>query len=633
MSRGEAKDRSGPALIQRLQESAQWTICASQTVPDSETSIQTAILSMISNSTPHLILTTGGTGFSPRDVTPESVAKLVQRDAPGLVACMMMHSLKVTPLAALSRPVCGCRDGTLIVTLPGSPKGAVENLEAIMGVLPHALELSQGDAGAGEAFHKSLQQSSLKGHHSCSHRQYEKISPQSLLSNNPASGVAGRHRMSPFPMVSFDDALSLVLNHAKPVGNVTANVDARLVGSVLSHSVEALENVPAYRASVVDGYAVVASAGTGIFKVEGTSLASGNCVSTSKQLKAVTSGSVWRITTGAPVPPGADAVVMVEATTLEEATGTEELSISIHEQTQPGAFIREIGSDLSIGEQILQAGQLISPLGGELGVLISGGINTVKIWRKPVVAILSSGNEVFDSSHSGPLPFGAIRDTNRPCLMSAIEHAGFDVVDLGICDDTVEGLHGKILEGIEKADVVVTTGGVSMGEKDLLKSVLERKLKATIHFGRVDLKPGKPTTFATIPNPVEKKEMVDIVENKLFFGLAGNPVSAVVTLHLFVIPALKKISGQAAPYLIKVFVTTTERIRLDTRPEFRRVHVSFDYASNKMVARSTHQRQVSSAMKSMVSANALLIVPSSVSNNEEYLEANSTIEAILIDKL
>jgi len=164
----------------------------------------------------------------------------------------------------------------------------------------------------------------------------------------------------------------------------------------------------------------------------------------------------------------------------------------------------------------------------------------VDVYRKPVVALLSTGNEVIDLSEEKDLPLGSIRDANRPALRQALTSRGYSVIDLGIAPDSVEGIEAKLKEGLESADVILTTGGVSMGELDLLKPIIERNLKGTIHFGRVALKPGKPTTFATVPWKQSRQE-------KLIFALPGNPVSALVTCQLFVLPALRSLSGVKSP--------------------------------------------------------------------------------------
>jgi gephyrin len=203
-------------------------------------------------------------------------------------------------------------------------------------------------------------------------------------------------------------------------------------------------------------------------------------------------GQIARITTGGMIPDGADAVVMVEDTELLEASedGKQEKIVKIHAKLQIGENIREIGCDTPIGHTIAQSGDLISPVGGEIGVLSSVGVKQVSVFRKPQVGVLSTGNEVVNHTDTSELQAGQIRDSNRPTLLAAITAAGYEAIDLGIVGDQPDDLERRLKLSLDKVDVLITTGGVSMGELDLLKPMLEHKLGATIHFGRVKMKPG-----------------------------------------------------------------------------------------------------------------------------------------------
>lgn len=192
------------------------------------------------------------------------------------------------------------------------------------------------------------------------------------------------------------------------------------------------------------------------------------------------------------IPDGADAIVMVEDTELQETSddGKQETMVKILAQVQVGENVREIGCDTPIGQTIAQTGDIITSVGGEIGVLSSVGIRSVRVYRKPRVGVLSTGNEVVDHTNTVSLRPGQIRDSNRPTLLAAISAAGFEAVDLGIVGDHIDDLEQKLKLSLDNVDVVITTGGVSMGEMDLLKPILERKLGANIHFGRVRMKPG-----------------------------------------------------------------------------------------------------------------------------------------------
>ncbi|KAI8925922.1 hypothetical protein BC831DRAFT_250609 [Entophlyctis helioformis] len=679
VSAGTAVDRTGPELAGFVQRQAGWSLvpplapsqpppqqpppAVTAVVPDTAQAIQSAIRRLTdspasSPSHADLVLTSGGTGFGVRDVTPEAVGALLDRAAPGLVAAVLAAGLAKTPLAALSRPVAGVRGHSVVLTLPGSVKGALESVEAVAGVLGHAVELAVGEDRAGEAFHEALSggyvhgtasasgaASASGGHahghghghggHNCSRHDHMERKTDSasasasagFLSNDPSQAVTRRARVSPYPMISFDAALGLVLAHAHVLEPVDHAVNASLISHILAADVVAAENVPAYRASIVDGYAVVAADGPGTYPLAGIATA-GSAMATATT--SLSSGFVSRIATGAAVPAGADAVVMIEATEIAEtsADGTEERAVRITESVAPGQDIREIGSDVRAGETVLRAGQTVTAVGGEMGVLASVGVTRVAVVRKPVVALLSTGNEVVDAATAGPIPLGGIRDSNRPALAAVIAQAGYQVVDLGIASDDAETLAQTIRTGLEKADILITTGGVSMGEMDLLKPVLERSLGATIHFGRVALKPGKPTTFATIPADGSGSGSGN-THPKLVFALPGNPVSCLVTYMLFVVPALRRMAGWAVPTLPRVNVRLAAETDLDPRPEFHRARIVFTPAG--FVAHSTGMQR-SSRVQSMSTANALLALPAA-SSSCRRLAAGTIVEAVVIGDL
>lgn len=369
----------------------------------------------------------------------------------------------------MSRPVAGVRNNTLIVTLPGSPKGAKENLAAIIKQLPHACQQAAGmdsrslhvggvtklerDAGvavngADTSSHQGHSHSHSHGHgHNHGHGHgHEHSGPRAHttpedrphISNDPSAGPTRRYRESPYPMLSVDEALSQISQHTPAPVVIKSAVSEDLVGSVLAEDVTARESVPAFRASIVDGYAVIASTHVlvpstkGVFPVTSISHAQPGEV---PELKA---GEIARITTGAPLPPGATAVVMVEDTVLRSKTddGQEEKEVEIlTDAIKPGENVREVGSDVQSGEVIMKKGEGITAVGGELGLLASVGTREVSVYKKPVVGVLSTGDEIVQHDREGELRLGEVRDTNRPTLLTAIRRSGFDAVDLGIASD------------------------------------------------------------------------------------------------------------------------------------------------------------------------------------------------------
>ena len=573
----------------------------------------------------------------------------------------------------MSRLVAGVRDKSLIITLPGSPKGAKENLEAVIKLLPHACIQAAGansraihaggvkkletDAGVSSGGHHHAKDHSHDHHHHHYHHDHSHghaipkahTSPSERpQSNDPNAAPNQRHRSSPYPMLSVDEALKLITEHTPDPIVVEVPVTTTLVGSVVAEDIYSGEAVPAYRASIVDGYAVIAPEShttgpstKGVFPV-----ASITHANPGGSLTPLEPGTIARITTGAPLPPNANAVAMVEDTVLASSTpdGTEEATVEILTgDIKSGENVREPGSDIALGSRVLQKGDLITSAGGEIGLLAATGTKTVKVYKKPCIGVLSTGDELVEHNAPVTLQGGQIRDSNRPSLLSCLASWGFPTVDLGIARDTPGELEQTLrdgLRGIGKAnpsssssssvDVIVTTGGVSMGELDLLKPTIERSLGGTIHFGRVSMKPGKPTTFATIPfkpsssssssSSSSQGQAQPHRETKLIFSLPGNPASALVTLNLFVLPSLHKLCGMGMTAtattptqtpglgLPLVTVTLAHPFPLDAkRTDYHRATVTASRADGRLYASSTGGQR-SSRVGSLARANALVVL-------------------------
>ncbi|KAL1890350.1 hypothetical protein Sste5346_008352 [Sporothrix stenoceras] len=640
-SRDPSTDAAIPALKSVLEESGKWTVVETQIVTDETAAIQKQIKSWTDveeDNTVNLIVTTGGTGFAVSDITPEAVSELIEKPAPGLVHGMLAASLQVTPFAIMSRPVAGVRKRSVVVTLPGSPKGAKENLQAIIKMLPHACVLASGidsralHAGGVKKLEKEAGVADAP--------------PATPLSNDPSLGPTRRNRASPYPMLSVDEALQKIEDFTPGYVEAVRPVNEDLVGHVLAEDVFAAEDVPAFRASIVDGYAVVVPKGdssqtesgtfSGVFPVVGVSHAAPD---EGKVLKA---GEIARITTGAPLPTGANAVVMVENTVLQSLTddGAEERDVEIRAaNVRDGDNMREVGSDVRKGQLVLRKGAKITAVGGEVGLLASAGVQQVTICRRPVVGVLSTGNEIVEHADRPPLGLrlGEVRDTNRPTLLLAAQEWGFDTVDLGIVVDQPQTLEQTLRDALRQVDMIITTGGVSMGELDLLKPTIERAMGGTIHFGRVAMKPGKPTTFATVDVKQARRDSVgeSVLSGSTshstrrvvrpIFSLPGNPASALVTFHLFVLPALHRMSGEHPRGLPRVPVALSHDFVLDKeRPEYHRAVVSVG-ADGILKATSTGGQR-SSKVGSMRGANALLCMPA----GPEPLKAGAKVDALLM---
>uniref|UniRef100_A0A674F1U1 Gephyrin n=1 Tax=Salmo trutta TaxID=8032 RepID=A0A674F1U1_SALTR len=819
--RNLAEDRSGVNLKDLVHDPSLLggIISSYKIVPDEIDEIKETLVDWCDEKELNLILTTGGTGFAPRDVTPEATREVIEREAPGMALAMLMGSLQVTPLGMLSRPVCGIRGKTLIINLPGSKKGSQECFQFILPALPHAIDLLRDAVVKVKEVHDALEdlpspppplsppltlnsvactQTEEKGvqceddedekmkdigaastedhHHAHSHHRHShshghnshitaaaiaaKI-PDSIisrgvqvlprdtasLSTTPSESpraqatsrlstascptpkarlpscsstysvseaarrefrahldevitlqsrystldqlhsrleglnedhrghsrtydsrvqsrcgskenilrashsavditkVARRHRMSPFPLTSMDKAFITVLEMTAVLGTEIINYRDGM-GRVLAQDVYAKDNLPPFPASVKDGYAVRAADGPGDRFIIGESQAG------QQPTHTVMPGQVMRVTTGAPIPCGADAVVQVEDTELlrESEDGTEELEVRILVQARPGQDIRPIGHDIKRGECVLSKGTHMGP--SEIGLLATVGVTEVEVQKFPVVAVMSTGNELLNPEDD--LHPGKIRDSNRSTLLATIQEHGYPTINLGIVGDNPDDLLNALNEGISRADVIITSGGVSMGEKDYLKQVLDIDLHAQIHFGRVFMKPGLPTTFATVDIDGARKLIFALPGNFTFRDTGAiridpvpdseasrvpvpppprgsNPVSAVVTCNLFVIPALRKMQGilDPRPTIIKARLSCD--VKLDPRPEYHRCILTWHHQEPLPWAQSTGN-QMSSRLMSMRSANGLLMLPP---KTEQYVELHKgeVVDVMVIGRL
>jgi len=388
----------------------------------------------------------------------------------------------------------------------------------------------------------------------------------------------------------------MILERAQPLGTErVALADAR--GRFLAQDITADEDLPGLPRSSVDGYAVIAGDDAQALEVL-EEVTAGRLAHAQ-----VRRGTAVRIMTGGTLPPGADAVVMVEE--VEETNG----HAVLQHRPRPGENVHPPGMDLTRGQDVLEAGRRIGA--AELGLLATVGCTQVPVWRKPRVAVLATGDELVEPDQVPPP--GSVRDSNRYALMAAAQEAGAEVAWHGHALDDEGELERAMRTGLDSADVLLTSGGVSMGTRDLIKPLLETM--ATIHFGRVSFKPGKPLTFATTR------------EGKLAFGLPGFPVSSLVTFKVFVRPTLLKLGGAATVQRPRVEVELEHEIRTDAvRPEYQRAMVRWQ--NGRFTARTTGL-QSSSRLMSIVGANALL----ELDPGGETLPEGTMVRALLLANL
>jgi molybdopterin molybdotransferase len=397
-------------------------------------------------------------------------------------------------------------------------------------------------------------------------------------------------------MVEVRDALSTILDRAAPLGSETVEL-TRARGRFLAQDITADADLPGLPRSSVDGYAVIAADSASEHRVL-EEVTAGRLAHAQ-----VTPGSAVRIMTGGALPEGADAVVMVED--VEEVDGR----AILQRRPRPGENVHPPGMDLARGQSVLSHGARIGA--AEIGLLATVGCTNVPVFRKPRVAVLATGDELVEP-HESPPP-GSVRDSNRYALMAAAEEAGAEVVWQAHAHDDEAELERAIRSALEAADVLLTSGGVSMGTRDLIKPLLDRM--ATIHFGRVSFKPGKPLTFATT------------ADGKLAFGLPGFPVSSLVTFEVFVRPALLKLGGADRVSRPRVEVALGHDIRPDpVRPEYQRATVMWE--NHRFVAYTTGL-QASSRLMSIVGANALL----ELEPGTEPLPKGTMVQALLLANL
>jgi molybdopterin molybdotransferase len=350
-------------------------------------------------------------------------------------------------------------------------------------------------------------------------------------------------------------------------------------GLVLAEDIVASEAVPPFANTGMDGYAVRAADTPGSLLVVGE-LPAGRAPTI-----AVGPGEAIRIMTGAPMPDGADAVVMVERTRVDG----DRVDV---EAAKPGEHVRRAGGDVEVGDLVFERGALLSP--AHLGVLASLDIQDVSCHPRPRVGVISTGDELVERGDLAP---GLIRDSNRPLLLALIEELGCEAVDGGMIGDDELAITTAIENAADSCDALLTSGAVSVGDYDFVKLVLERVAKqrgGTSLWAQVAIKPAKPLAFA----------MLGAVPA---FGLPGNPVSSRVSFELFARPALRKLAGRADVAAEPVLATAAApmRRRADGKLHLDRVRVWIE-DGRFVCARAGDQ--ASNVLSGMASANALALL-------------------------
>jgi len=417
-------------------------------------------------------------------------------------------------------------------------------------------------------------------------------------------------------MISVEEALERVLSYVHRLEPEEQPI-ADALGQVLAEDAQAGFDIPPFDNTAMDGYAVRAA------DTNGASESSPVRLRVIGELAAgyvfegeVTPGTAVRIMTGAPVPRGADAIVPFEETD-ETSTGSAgsaaghrfgafakaSSDVGVLKAARPGANIRRAGEDVRRGAVVMQEGAALGP--AQIGVLASLGRATVRVYRRPVVAVLSTGDEVLDPGQ--PMSPGKIYDSNAYSVSAMVQEAGGIPRRLGIASDTVEALTAKLREGLDpsgsaqgRADLLITSAGVSRGDYDVVKDVLAKE--GEIDFWTVRMKPGKPLAFGAFP-AADGRRVPHI-------GLPGNPVSSMITFELFGRPAIYTMLGKTGWERPRVRAIAEERIEnSDGRRVYARAILS---QRDGRYHASLTGPQGSGILTSMALANALAVVPEDV---------------------
>ncbi len=416
-------------------------------------------------------------------------------------------------------------------------------------------------------------------------------------------------------LLNLIDAQTWVTERCRSIPSVDIPI-AEALGCILDEDVYSTEQVPPFANTAMDGFAVRAGDVARVpcdLVVIGT-LAAGAAPGVEH---VVGPGQAIRIMTGAVIPEGADAIVPVENT---DPKHTDDVTVRVLESSTVGTAVRPAGEDITAGQLVFTRGTQLNA--GHLGVLASIGRSHMRAYRRVRVGVLSTGDELI--SPPAPLGPGQIRDSNRHTLMALARQANCEVIDLGLAVDTEADIEAKVLAGLETCDALVTSGGVSMGDFDYVKVVLDRLsaqrasdgVSEPMKWMQIAIKPAKPLAFG-------------LISGKPVFGLPGNPVSSMVSFELFARPGLRSMMGHTPQNFhrtsVKAVVDEDLRRGPDGKVHFARVTAAFS-PDGRIHVRSSGG-QASNLLRSMALADALAILP-----NGPSIPAGAEIQVLLLDR-
>lgn len=733
------RDTSGTYVVDRLKRMAFFLDVKKTIVSDDFNRITGCIKKTLVDHDPALIITVGGTGLCPRDVTPEATSSLYDKHCTGIVTALHMTSLRYTPMAALSRLTAGIIGGCLVVNFPGSEMACLQSFGCLDSFIEHAINQVRSDLEMVRKTHQNMKANQQSKINNSNYRRWypnNKKNPNKNGPNNPQnaievapnknpnqskptdnkivindktlnqmaqskshpqvdkqddlktndhpmelrqqvaakitdtkatqvatslrvksnSNVAARSyldevlvpcrsrmaigfgplqtrptktpvkidtgdvqptsnagddklessihsgespkvvseqsvvrpllRESPYPKVHYEDALAKMQKYSQYLLNTNVVVEYELTKQttanrslyhVLAEDLRPKRLVPAYSASTMDGYVV--NTPTSMLKTFNlVSRVHATVVKDLNELERIRSNQemetnfyCYQVNTGGRLPDANFVIVPTEKAELLTRN-----KVVLHELKR-GAYVRPAGSDMNEND-VIEKGTIIGPV--ELSLILLMGHKKVKTWRRPRIGIMSTGDELVSAydPNGGDNP-DSVTDVNSPLLTTVLGFYRYPVTQLGIVKDDPNEIASKLKFAIENCDVVLITGGASMGSKDWVKHVLEENFKAKMHFGRVNIKPGKPAAFATIE---QGDKLIPI------FSLPGNPVSAYVTSLVLVLPFLEhglkrqlcpevpldlKLMGDIIPVVIQKLLDGDEGYEFDGRLEFARAKV------------------------------------------------------------
>ena len=410
-------------------------------------------------------------------------------------------------------------------------------------------------------------------------------------------------------LLPVDQAIKLMRDAISPVTATEKISLANALDRILSEPIYSTLNVPSHNNSAMDGYALRHQD----LHAETSLTVIGQSLAGHPFKGSVNQGECVRIMTGAVIPEGADSVIMQE--------NVHALSDSIHinHTAKSGENIRCAGEDIAINSRVFEQGKRINPV--DIGLLASLGIAEVSVFSRIKVAVLSTGDELKPLTEK--LQAGDIYDSNRPTLIALLSRLAVDVIDIGCIADNPQKIAAAFSAAIAKADVVISSGGVSVGDADYTKDVLQTL--GDINFWKVAMKPGKPFAFGSLDKINSRSESTDAPKG-WFFGLPGNPVSAVVTYHQLVVPALRYLAGEKFETSPVLSVSTLTNLKKQPgRADYQRGHLRMHNGENQVM---TTGNQSSGILSSVAQANCYILLE----QERESVAAGEKVNVVLFDR-